>query len=206
MHTKDLAKALRAFAAIADFERSQELDRLATFIDRGTNETIIARVKRMSPSSAYPARLKDTLESIAVGLRATGAAKPSAAIYELLGIFGGRPGASVEDFCSAICHPSTVVSASARRFKSANPAIANDLFSELAPLLNDPEGIRALLATLSTSPVAGTATWTLVANRIIGNRRTYRDRKSAVAAISKYVEARFLIAPPTEGVELSSLR
>jgi hypothetical protein len=33
MHTKDLARALRAFAEIADFDRSQELHRLAAFFD-----------------------------------------------------------------------------------------------------------------------------------------------------------------------------
>jgi hypothetical protein len=167
--------------------------RFAAFLDRGSSETINARVRRMSQSTLYPVHLKDALEAIALGLRATGAVKPSGAVYELLSVFGGRPGASVDDFCAAICRSSAPVAGNARRFKTANPAVANDIFLELEPLLDSPERVQARLAILSTSSLAGTATWTLVANRVIGDRRTYRDRNSAIRAIVKHVESRLLL-------------
>jgi hypothetical protein len=44
------------------------------------------------------------------------------------------------------------------------------------------------LAELESSAPAGTATWTLVANQFIGNRRVYRDRKTAVRAIRRHFE------------------
>ncbi|MBS0253327.1 MAG: hypothetical protein JSR78_19885 [Proteobacteria bacterium] len=203
MHTKELASALRAFAAIADFDRSYELHSLATVLDRGRDETIAARVKRMSPSDQHPARLKETLDSIAAGLRAAGALRGSSSIRELLKVFTGRPGASVDDFCAAICLPTVVQGGGARRFKSQNTALANDICSELAPHIDDAEVFRARIDALTLSTPAGIATWTLVANRIVGNNRTYRDRKSAIRAILNYVEARALIAPLGARMELS---
>lgn len=203
MHTKDLASALRAFAAIADFDRSYELHSLAVVLDRGRDETIAARVKRMSPSDQYPARLKETLDSVATGLRAAGAVRSSSSIRELLKIFTGRPGASVDDFCAAICLPAAAQGGGARRFKSQNTALANDICSDLTPYIDDADVFRARLDALTISTPAGIATWTLVANRIVGNNRTYRDRKSAIRAILNYVEARTLIAPLGVRLELS---
>lgn len=190
MHTKDLAKALRAFAMITDFERSQELHHFAALVDRGRDETIAARVKRMTPSVQHPARLKETLEAVAVGLRAMGAIKPSATIHELLKLFAGRPGASVDDFCVAVCLLPPPLLGSMRRFKAANAAAANDICSKLARLVDDPGAFHAGLHAVAASSPAGTATWTLVANRLIGINRTYRDRKSAIRAICNHVEAR----------------
>ena len=192
MHTKDLARALRAFAIITDFQRSQELHRLAALIDRGRDETIAARVKRMTPSVQYPARLKETLEALAVGLRVTGAVKPSANIHELLKLFAGRSGASLDDFCAAICLLPTPLKGSKRRFKTANADVANDICSKLAPLVDDPDAFRTCLEAVAVSSPAGTATWTLVASLIVGFNRSYRDRKSAIRAISNHVDARAL--------------
>ncbi|WP_423414658.1 hypothetical protein RLW55_15495 [Hyphomicrobium sp. B1] len=203
MHTKDFASALRAFAAIADFDRSYELHRLAAVLDRGRDETIAARVKRMSPSEQYPGRLKETLDTIAVGLHASGAVKASSSVRELLKIFTGRPGASVDDFCTSICLPPAPQGVGARRFKSQNAALANDICSELAPYIDDAEVFRIRLDALIAARPAGIATWTLVANRLVGNNRTYRDRKSAVRAIFNYIEARSLIAPLARGLELA---
>lgn len=203
MHTKDFAGALRAFAAIADFDRSYELHRLAVVLERGRDETIAARVKRMSLPEQYPGRLKETLDAIAAGLHASGAVKASSSVRELLKIFTGRPGASVDDFCAAICLPPAQQGVGARRFKSQNAALANDICSELAPYIDDADVFRIRLDALIAATPAGIATWTLVANRLVGNNRTYRDRKSAVRAILNYIEARSLIAPLARGLELS---
>lgn len=203
MHTKELANALRAFAAIADFDRSYEMHRLAAVLDRGRDETIAARVKRMSPTDQHPGRLKETLDAIAAGLRAAGAVRASSSIRELLKVFTGRPGASVDDFCAAICLPTASQGVGARRFKSQNTALANDICSDLTPYIDDAEVFRVHLDALTIAMPAGIATWTLVANRLIGNNRTYRDRKSAIRAILNYVEARALIAPLGASLELT---
>jgi hypothetical protein len=187
MHTKELAHALRTFAAIADFDRSQELHRLAALLDRGQNETIAARLKRMSPADSYPLSLKETLESIAAGLRVSGAAKSSAAFSDLLRLFKGRPGASIDEFCASVCAPAEQ-SVIIRRFKAANSRLANDICSALAGKTGNLAAFFKQLDDLAVTSPAGTATWTLVANRVIGNRRIYRDRKSAIRAIKKHAE------------------
>lgn len=203
MHTKELARALRAFAAVADFDRSQELYRLAAQLDRGRNETIGAWIKHMSASRQHPGRLKETLDAIAEGLRAMGAVKASAEITELLKLFAGRPGATLDDFLAEISSPPASQGPSARCFKAANTNLANDICSELAFYIDDPEAFRSRLESLAVVSPAGTATWTIVANRLIGNNRAYRDRKAAIRAIKEHVEARALSATFTSQVEPS---
>lgn len=189
MHTKDLARALRDFAKISDFDRSHELHSLAEFLERGPTETISARVKRASPSARYPLRLKETLETIRAGLRSVGAIKPSLAFSEILKLFVGRPDAGIEEFLSELTAPPHGVDINARRFKSSNSALADKICSELSSATSSPNSVQHRLEELSSTMPAGTATWTLVANRIIGNRRDYRDRKSALRAIKIYFDS-----------------
>src|SRR5690349_1667895 len=110
MHTKEFARSLRAFAELAEFERSQELYRLAGCFDEGHKETILKRLKRMSPSTAYPLRLKESLEAMEQGFRALGATKQANELRTVLTLFAGRPGAHIDVFIAEI---------------SASPRIAN---------------------------------------------------------------------------------
>jgi hypothetical protein len=189
MHTKDLARALRAFANIADFDRSQELHRLAVFLERGRNETIAARLKRTRSSARYPARLKESLAAIEDGLRAAGAIKPSIALAEIQRIFAGRPDATIDAFFEEISLPPLLPDASARRFKSANESVAKSICSDLAEASGNGQSFHVRLAELVSASSAGTATWTLVANQFIGNRRAYRDRAAAIRAIKLHFDA-----------------
>jgi hypothetical protein len=188
MHTKELARALRAFAGIADFDRSQELHRFAVFLERGRNETIAARLKRSTPSAHYPLLLKESLEAIEIGLRAAGAIKPSIALSGIQRLFAGRPDATVDAFLAEVSVPPQLPDANARRFKSANSSLAKSMCSDLVAVIDDAPVFQARLAELASSAPAGTATWTLVANQFIGNRRAYRDRKAAIRAIKTYFD------------------
>lgn len=188
MHTKDLARALRAFAGIADFDRSQELHRFAAFFDRGRNETVAARLKRAAPSAHYPLGLKQSLEAIESGLRLCGAIKPSGELAHIQTLFGGRANGSLDDFFSEISAPPRITDVTARRFKTADLNLAKRLSSDLAIAADNTDSFRTRLAELESSTPAGTATWTLVANQFIGNRRVYRDRKTAVRAIRRHFE------------------
>lgn len=188
MHTKELARALRAFASIADFDCSQDLHRFAAFLERGRAETIAARIKRLTPSTHYPLRLKESLEAIEVGLRAVGAVKPSIAVAGIQRLFSGRPGATVDSFLAEVSVPPQLPDANVRRFKSANLSLAKSMCLDLVAAGSDAPAFHARLAELTSSAPAGTATWTLVANQFIGNRRAYRDRKTAIRAIETYFE------------------
>jgi hypothetical protein len=189
MHTKDLARALRAFASIADFDRSQELHRLAAFLERGKNETIAARLKNATPSARYPLRLKESLAAIETGLRSAGAIKPSIALAEIQRLFAGRPGATIDGFLQEVSRPPQLPNASVRRFKSANETLAKSICADLASVTSDVHSFHARLAELVSSTSAGGATWTLVANQFIGNQRAYRDRGAAIRAIKLHFDA-----------------
>lgn len=188
MHTRDLALSLRCFAALSEFDRSQELHQLAAFLDRGRDEAISSRLKRLPTPRKHPARLKATIEAIVAALRASGAGKPSSTFNELLTLFQGHAGASVEDFFVELAALPPPQPGTTRRFRTANSRLANDICNGLVSKLEDARAFSDHLDQLVQTSPAGTATWTLVANRLIGNRRTYRDRKSAVRAIKIYVE------------------
>lgn len=131
MHTKDLARALRAFAEITDFDRSQELHRLAAFLDHGRNETIASRLKRAVHSRSYPPRLKQTLGAIEAGLRYSGAIKPSSDLAHIQTIFVGRPSGSLEKFLGEISSQRDHANIRTRRFNAVNLKVADQICCEL---------------------------------------------------------------------------
>jgi hypothetical protein len=196
MHTKDLALALRVFADVADIERAQDLYDFAAFLERGRNETISARIKRLSPSSRYPARLQSSLSTIAEALRAAGAIRASAKVHEVLTVFKGRPGSTIEAFLLEISVAPVQQWESARRFKTLDADLAEELLSKLLPQRRDFEAFTTLIEELETTSGAGTATWGRVASRITGSNHVYRDRRAAVRAIIKHVDTANLLSRP----------
>jgi hypothetical protein len=188
MHTKDLARALRAFAEIADFDRAQELHRLAAFFDHGRNETIASRLKRAGHSTSYPPRLKQTLKAIEAGLRYSGAIKPSGDLAHIQAIFVGRPNGSLEEFLGEISAQQESANTRVRRFQAINLKVADQICLELETAVKTPATFPKQLEQLVSRSPAGTAVWSLVANRFIGNRKIYRDRKSALRAIERHFE------------------
>ena len=98
MHTRDVSSVLRSFALGVDFSRSEQLFKLALFIETGANETIFSRLKRLSPSTSYPPQLKESLEVIQAIFRSAGARKQAGIISAVLELFKGRPNGDVETF------------------------------------------------------------------------------------------------------------
>ncbi|MBY0559754.1 hypothetical protein [Hyphomicrobium sp.] len=190
MHTKEFARSLRAFAELAEFERSQELYRLAACFDEGHKETILTRMKRMSPSTAYPLRLKESLEAIEQGFRALGATKQANALRTVLTLFAGRPGAAIGVFIAEISSSSRIANLSVKRFKTADIDLVKSVASQLAEPALEAEAFEGILATLSSSKAVGTPTLVLIANCYLGNQRIYRDRKSALEAIERHFRGR----------------
>jgi len=190
MHTKELARTLRAIAELAEFQRSQELYHFAGWLEQGSNETILARLKRLNPSTAYPLRLKDSLEAVELGFRNAGAPKQANTLRAVLNLFCGRPGASVEAFIAEISVLPQMANHNAKRFKTADLALVKDITSQLAGPSLDIEAFEVILANLRSSKLIGGATLTLIANGYLENRRVYRDRRAALEAIEKHFRSK----------------
>lgn len=190
MHTKELARTLRALAELAEFQRSQELYHFAGWLEQGSSETILARLKRLNPSTVYPLRLKDSLEAIERGFRSAGAPKQANTLRPLLELFCGRPGASVEAFIAEISVLPQMTNHRSKRFRTADLAQAKDITNQLAGSSLDAETFAVILANLRLPKLVGTATLTLIANGYLGNRRVYRDRRAALEAIEKHFRSK----------------
>ncbi len=189
MHTKELARALCAFAELAEFDRSQELYRFSAYLEQDSKETVVSRLKRLSPSTSYPLRLKESLEAIELGFKSVGATKQANALHPILKLFGGRPGATLEGFIAEISVPPKVLDLHASRFKSADLTTAKLISGELSEPPFDPKSFEAIMAKLRSPDAVKTATLSLIANLFIGNGRIYRDRKMAIDAIDKHFRA-----------------
>lgn len=186
MHTKDFARTLRAFAELADFNRSHDLYRFAGFIEQGANETLFSRLKRLSPSNSYPLRLKESLEAIESGLKAAGAAKQAKEFRAVQELFMGRPGATLAQFIEEISVAAQTPDLSTPRFKTAKLDLARDLSERLLKPALDDRSFQAIIKILSSPGEVDTATLALIANLSLGNRHVYRDRKMALAAIERH--------------------
>jgi hypothetical protein len=189
MHTKELARALRAFAELAEFDRSQELYGFSDFIEHDGKGTVVSRLKQATPSSSYPLRLRESLQAIALGFKSVGAIKQANAISQILKLFAGRPGATLEGFIAEISVPPKTLDLHAPRFKSADLTAAKLISSELSELSPDRGSFEAIMAKLRSPDVVKTATLALIANLYIGNGRIYRDRKMALDAIDRHFHA-----------------
>jgi hypothetical protein len=186
MHTKELARAFRAFAGLAEFERSQEIYRFSAFIEQGSNETVLSRLKRVSASTSYPLRLKESLEAMELGFKSVGATKQANALGTILKLFAGRPGATIEGFITEISVSPQATDLRALRFKAADFAFAKLISDQLSESSLDPRSFESIMAKLRSSDAVKTATLALIANLYAGNGRIYRDRKMALDAIDKH--------------------
>src|SRR4051794_17213586 len=98
MRANDLARALMSFAELMDFQRSDELYRMARIIETNNNETIFALFSRMRASTRHPSSLKTSIEAIQKGVLAIGAKKQAAVLSDLVALFAGPRGATVDEF------------------------------------------------------------------------------------------------------------
>lgn len=197
MNTKEFARALRAFAELADFERSHELHGFADFIEQGGNETIFSRLKRLSPSHSYPLRLKDSLEAIETGLKSAGATKQANSVRDFQKLFAGRPGATLTKFIDEISVSPQLPDLGAPRFKRANLDLARDVSRRLTEPCLDIRSFQEITDMLRSPAEIDTATLSLIANLALRNRCVYRDRKMALGAIERHFRAQLFCSMET---------
>ncbi len=140
------------------------------------------------------------MQTIISGLRSAKALKQASAIGAILNLFVGRPGASLDDFFDQISASPQKPDLAAARFKSADPELAARIAKRLGDPSLDARSLRDTLAELHASKSMATATLALTANYYLGNRRIYRDRKSAIDAIETYFGARLQPATMASGL------
>ena len=185
MRTKDVSRTLIAYAQFAEVGRSEELYRFSAFLEHGRGETIYARLKTCQASKGYPVRLKESLEAIRSILLCAGAKKQAAALSAMLKVFAGRPGISVDDFLTSISAPPPEPNLALPRYRAANLEQADEFVEQLNRSIRDTRAVRDVIARLSSPRRVGTATLLLVANKFLENTCTYRDRKTALKAITR---------------------
>jgi hypothetical protein len=185
MRTKDVSRTLVAYAQFAELGRSEELYLFSAFLEQGRGETIYARLKTCQAPKGYPARLKESLEAIRSILLSAGAKKQAAAFSAMLKVFTGRPGLSVDDFLTSISTPPPAPNLALPRYRAASLEQADEFVDRLNSSVLDTRAIRDVVMQLSSPRRVGTATLLLVANKFLENTCTYRDRKTALKAITR---------------------
>lgn len=185
MRTKDVSRALIAYAQFAEVGRSEELYRFSAFLEQGRGETIYARLKTCQASKGYPARLRESLEAIRSVLLCAGAKKQAAAFGAMLKIFAGKPGISVDEFLANISAPPPAPNLALPRYRAASLEQADEFVDQLNRSILDTRVMRDIIVQLSSPRRVGTATLLLVANKFLENTCIYRDRKTALKAITR---------------------
>jgi hypothetical protein len=191
MTAKELARLLMEFADLADFQRSDELYRLARLFENGRNETVLTRFKRMSPSTRHPSTLKGDVETIRRGLIAAGAKKQAGVLGDLLKLFGGPGGAPLDSFLEEICIEPEIPIFPIPKLKMANAGVVESIVGELRKTPPDADAFQEILAQLNSPAVVSASTLALIAKGVLGNGYIYRDRKTAIQAISKHFSRSF---------------
>jgi hypothetical protein len=192
MKTKDLAKTLAGFADLAEARRAEELRKLANLFGRDQEQTVAARLKKMGPASGHPATLRTSLATIEAGLSAAGATKQALAIGAVLQLFQGPSNTTVDEFIAQLGMPRP---APPRKKKVAppppepDPTLARELAEELTRTLLDASAFERIVERLSDARQVNAPTLACVANRFLGNNKTYKGRKTAIDDILKRQKA-----------------
>jgi len=192
MKTRNLGQTLKAFAAMFASGTDGGLEKLASVFSQGVDETLAARAKTWSKAAGHPAVLRSHLEAIQTALGAAGAAKQAAAIGTLLKTFSGPGNLAVDEFISQITAPKASARPNARR--SAAPpqideALARKLADELAKAVLDTRSFEQILHRLDDGKFINTPTLASVANRFLGNTKTYSGRKAPIEEIVRRQKA-----------------
>ena len=185
MKTREFARALWAFAEIADYGRAEDLHLLATFFEKGGNETLLARFKRITPSNTHPASLKCSLTAIQSALKAAGAKRQARLVGEFLKFCGGRPGGTMEHFLRDIARSPSIPANIVPSSKKIDHRLAASILDRLKAPSFDPEATTALIQQLSNRAVVGTATLAFIAHAYLNGGHAFRDRKTAISSIAK---------------------
>ena len=96
-----------------------------------------------------------------------------------------QPGVSVDDFLKSISTPTPEPNLALPRYRTASLEQAEEFVEQLNRSGLDTRAIRGIITKLSSPQHVRTATLVLVANKFLQNTCTYRDRKTAIKAITK---------------------
>ncbi len=184
MKTHDLAAMLTSFASLTDGNRAQQLSDFADLLKSGKSETIAQRVKKMGKANGHPALLKQSLNAVKTGLEAIGAKKQAAGLDTLLTVFRGKDDLRFDEFVKEISAqpPSKTGSRSRAGKQPPEPDIrlARELADELARTVLDPASFNQVLMRLNRNKDVNSPTLAVVANRFLGNSKSYKGRKPAI--------------------------
>lgn len=193
MKSQDMSNALRAFATLVEGPKADEMTRFAAVFDGGKVEPVAARVKRIlaawnraSVQPTHPPGLKRDLALLEAGLVASGA-KPQVMDFQaVLSLFGGAGIATIDAFVARVAEARDASPA-----KSGKPELppdreqARQLADELAAAVLDAKAFAGVVQRLEDSKFVSTPTLAVVANRFLGNAKTYKGRKPAINDIMK---------------------
>jgi hypothetical protein len=191
MKTQEMFATLAAFAELAEGCRAQDLRAFAGIFRTGKEEMVAARVKRIashwktsSDPQNHPAALRKSLIAIEAGLTASGAKKQVADIATILSLFAGPGTSSLDSFIERITGALTAPPATKARPRTApqapDQALASQLADELAAAVLDADAFEKVAERLRNSKLVSTPTLAAVANRFLGNTKSYKGRKSAL--------------------------
>jgi hypothetical protein len=185
MKTQEFAQTLIAFAGLMEARRADELRTFAGMFSSGKEETIAARLKKMSRATGHPATLKQGLETVRAGLKAAGAKKQATEIGMVLEVFAGRDDSSIEAFIGEITTAPPPKKRPPPPAPTPDHRLARDLADELARTVLDKESFNEVVGRLRNKKDVNTPTLAIIANRFLGRSVSYSDRKAPVADIIK---------------------
>jgi hypothetical protein len=188
MKTTEMASTLEAFAALASVDRASDLRKLAGIFNKGIEETVAARVKRISRAlnarpecRNYPMTLKESLTTIASGFAASNA-KQASDFEAIKSLFeGSKGGVSVDEFVSRINEALAAMpqAAGIMQARPADQRLVSRFAEELARAAFDPNSFSKVVDRLRDDTVS-TPTLAAIANRFVGNDKRYKGRKPAI--------------------------
>src|SRR5262245_15179419 len=189
MKTQDFAGILTALARLVDEGRGGDLRKLASVLSDGKVETTAARVKKMQRAAGHPAGLKVSLEAIQAAFKGAGAAKQATSIGVVLSVFAGRADTPVDAFIAEI----TATPPQKPRTKLAPPEpdhrLGKEIVEQLRRTVLDTGSFNEVIDRLRTAKTVNTPTLGIIANRFLGNSKSYAGRKAAIDDIVKRQKA-----------------
>jgi hypothetical protein len=189
MKTPDFALMLGAFAALVDGNRANDLRKFAEVFRSGKEETVAARVKKWSKANAYPSDLKASMVAIRECFVTAGAIKQAADVEFVLSAFVGGDDATSSQFIAEIIAPPLPKKRVAPPQPQADDALARKLADQLTGAVLDTDAFKLVVTNLRDKKHVNTPTLAVIANRFLGNNKSYTGRKEPLDDIVKRQKA-----------------
>jgi len=192
MKSQDMSKSLCAFARLLAGHRAEQMARFAQVFEGGKAEAVAARAKRIvvawkrsGAPMAHPSGLKHDLQAVEAALAASGAKSQAKDYQAALSLFAGREGASLDDFLGRALEVRDAPPPGKKVEAPADLDLARRLADELTATVLDPPAFGAALSRLEDGKTVSTATLGVIASRFLGNTKSYKGRKAAIAEIKR---------------------